>query len=63
MHIHIHIHHHNHGEDKLFTEIKSINSKLNKMGQSNDEILAGLNEIKGYAANISADLDRIANNV
>jgi len=59
----LHIHQHTHGDDKLFTEIKSINVKLTKMGQVNDDIKAGLAEIKSSFANLSADLDRIANNV
>jgi chromosome segregation ATPase len=39
MQLHIHLHHsgeihiHHHGDDKLFTEIKSINQKLSTMGQ------------------------------
>jgi hypothetical protein len=58
----LHIHQHSHGDDKLFTEIKSINQKLNTMGQVNDEIKSLLTDIDASTNNIAADLERIANN-
>jgi methyl-accepting chemotaxis protein len=57
MEIHIHIHHH---DEKLFTEIKSINSKIEIMGEKLDAIKAELAAINDSTNNIAADLDRLA---
>lgn len=63
MNIHIHIHHHNKGEDKLFTEIKSITQKIETMGQKLDEIKEQLAGINDATNNIAADLDRLAGQI
>jgi methyl-accepting chemotaxis protein len=61
MEIHIHLHHHH--DDKLFTEIKSINSKIEKMGEKLDAIKAELSVINESTNNIAADLDRLAGQI
>jgi hypothetical protein len=61
MELHIHIHHH--GDDKLFTEIKSINSKIEIMGEKLDAIKAELSAINESTNNIAADLDRLAGQI
>jgi methyl-accepting chemotaxis protein len=61
MDIHIHIHHH--GDDKLFTEIKSINSKLEIMGEKLDQIKEQLSGINDATNNIAADLERLAGQI
>ena len=61
MEIHIHIHHH--GDDKLFTEIKSINSKIEKMSEKLDAINEQLSSINESTNNIAADLDRLAERI
>lgn len=63
MNIHIHIHHHNHGDDKLFTELKSITQKLDIMGQKGNEIKADLQVINTGLINLGGDLDRIATQI
>lgn len=60
---HIHIHLHNHGDEKLFTEIKSINSKIEIMGEKLDAIKAELSAINESTNNIAADLDRLAGQI
>lgn len=45
MEIHIHVHHHNHGDDKLFTEIKSINQKLEIMAKTQAELAVEMTEV------------------
>jgi methyl-accepting chemotaxis protein len=61
MELHIHIHHH--GDDKLFTEIKSINSKLEIMGEKLDQIKEQLSGINDATNNIAADLERLAGQI
>jgi methyl-accepting chemotaxis protein len=61
MEIHIHVHHH--GDDKLFTEIKSINTKIEIMGEKLDEILAQVSGINDATNNIAADLERLAGQI
>jgi methyl-accepting chemotaxis protein len=61
MELHIHIHHH--GDDKLFTEIKSINSKIEIMGEKLDQIKEQLSGINDATNNIAADLERLAGQI
>jgi hypothetical protein len=61
MDIHIHVHHH--GDDKLFTEIKSINSKIEIMGEKLDQIKEQLSGINDATNNIAADLERLAGQI
>lgn len=61
MEIHIHIHHN--GDEKLFTEIKSINQKLEIMGEKLDQINAQLASINDATNNIAADLERLAGQI
>lgn len=63
MNIHIHIHHH--GDDKLFTEIKSINDKTNKIMATIEQFESALSRIDSATTNIANELqslkDQIAN--
>jgi methyl-accepting chemotaxis protein len=63
MEIHIHIHHHNLGDEKVLSEIKSINSKIEIMGEKLDAIRAELSVINESTNNIAADLDRLAGQI
>jgi methyl-accepting chemotaxis protein len=63
MEIHIHVHHHNHGDEKVLSEIKSINSKIETMGEKLDAIKAELSAINESTNNIAADLDRLAGQI
>jgi methyl-accepting chemotaxis protein len=60
MEIHIHIHHH---DDKVLSEIKSLNTKITQMGQKLDEILAQVSGINDATNNIAADLERLAGQI
>jgi hypothetical protein len=53
MEIHIHIHHHS--DDKLFTEIKSINSKIEIMATKQERFDAILTRIDAVTTNIAED--------
>jgi hypothetical protein len=63
MEIHIHLHHHY--DDKLFTEIKSINTKINKIMATEQQFLDILGRIDTATTNIAEDIrglkDQIAN--
>lgn len=61
MEIHIHIHHH--GDEKMLSEIKSINTKISIMGEKLDAIRAELSAINESTNNIAADLDRLAGQI
>lgn len=69
IHIHrsgeIHIHYHHHGDDKLFTEIKSINTKITKIMATEQQFLDILARIDTATTNIAEDIrglkDQIAN--
>lgn len=63
METHIHIHHHHHGDEKVLSEIKSINTKLEIMGEKLDAIKAELSAINESTNNIAADLDRLADQI
>src|ERR1044072_570033 len=63
MEIHINVHHHNHGDEKVLYEIKSINSKIETMGEKLDAIKAELSAINESTNNIAADLDRLAGQI
>lgn len=63
METHIHIHHHHHGDEKVLSEIKSINTKLEIMGEKLDAIKAELSAINESTNNIAADLDRLAGQI
>ncbi len=63
IHIHGDIHIHHHGDEKLFTEIKSINLKLEIMGEKLDAINAQLSGINDATNNIAADLERLAGQI
>lgn len=55
MEIHIHIHHHN-SDDKLFSEIKSINTKIEKIMATEQEWLDVLSRIDVATTNIAEDI-------
>jgi hypothetical protein len=55
MEIHIHVHHHNHGDEKLFTEIKSINSKLEIMATKQERFDALLTRIDAVTTDLAGD--------
>lgn len=63
MELHIHLHHHY--DDKLFTEIKSINEKTNKIMATIEQFESALNRIDTATTNIANELqslkDQIAN--
>ncbi len=63
MEIHIHLHHHY--DDKLFTEIKSINDKTRKIMATVEQFEAALSRIDTATTNIASELqslkDQIAN--
>lgn len=63
MEIHIHVHHHNGGEEKVLSEIKSINTKIEIMGEKLDAINAQLAGINDATNNIAADLERLASQI
>jgi chromosome segregation ATPase len=48
---------------KIFDQIKSINSKLEIMGEKLDAIKAELSAINESTNNIAADLDRLADQI
>lgn len=61
MEIHIHIHHD--GDEKVLSEIKLLNTKIEIMGEKLDAINAALSEINESTNNIAADLDRLAGQI
>lgn len=69
IHIHrsseVHIHYHYHGADKLFTEIKSINTKITKIMATEQQFLDILGRIDTATTNIAEDIrglkDQVAN--
>jgi methyl-accepting chemotaxis protein len=63
MDIHIHVHHHNHGDEKVLTELKSLTSKIEIMGEKLDQIKEQLSGINDATNNIAADLERLAGQI
>jgi len=63
MEIHIHVHHHNHGDEKVLSEIESINTKIEIMGEKLNAINEQLSAINESTNNIAADLDRLAEQI
>jgi chromosome segregation ATPase len=49
----LHIHHH--GDDKLFTEIKSINQKLITMAKTQAELAAEMNQISTQLTKVAGE--------
>jgi hypothetical protein len=56
MEIHIHVHHHNHDDEKMLSEIKSINTKIDKIMATEQEWLDVLNRIDVATTNIAEDI-------
>lgn len=61
MELHIHIHHH--GDEKVLSEIKLLNTKIEVMGEKLDAIKEQLNGINDATNNIAADLERLAGQI
>jgi septal ring factor EnvC (AmiA/AmiB activator) len=63
MEIHIHVHHHQHGDEKLFTEIKSINSKIETIMATIEQFESALSRIDAATTKTAQELQALKDQI